>query len=82
MIKHGVPPPRVVVGSWVLALLSVPPAFVIGWISRLSVLGMSRARELAADAAAATLTGPRAHSRRRKRLEALEIKIQRAPRRA
>jgi heat shock protein HtpX len=30
---------------------------VIGWVSRLSVLGMSRARELSADAAAATLTG-------------------------
>jgi heat shock protein HtpX len=40
-----------------LGLLCVPPAFVIGWISRLSVLGMSRAREFSADAAAATLTG-------------------------
>jgi heat shock protein HtpX len=39
------------------ALLVIPPAFVIGWMSRLSVLGMSRARELSADAAAATLTG-------------------------
>ena len=34
-----------------------PPAFVIGWISRLSVLGISRSREFAADAAAAALTG-------------------------
>jgi heat shock protein HtpX len=41
----------------VVALFAAPPAFVIGWISRLSVLGMSRAREFAADAAAATLTG-------------------------
>jgi heat shock protein HtpX len=37
--------------------LCAPPAFVIGWISRLSVLGMSRAREFSADAAAVTLTG-------------------------
>jgi heat shock protein HtpX len=41
----------------VLAGLCTPPALVIGWLSRLSVLGMSRARELSADAAAATLTG-------------------------
>jgi heat shock protein HtpX len=41
----------------VLGVLCGPPAFVIGWLSRLSVLGMSRAREFAADAAAATLTG-------------------------
>jgi Zn-dependent protease with chaperone function len=27
---------------WILAVLCVPPSFVIGWISRLSVLGMSR----------------------------------------
>jgi heat shock protein HtpX len=40
-----------------LAVLCVPPAFVVGWISRLSVLGMSRAREFSADAAAAMLTG-------------------------
>jgi heat shock protein HtpX len=39
------------------AAFSVPPAFLFGWVSRLSVLGMSRAREFAADAAAATLTG-------------------------
>jgi len=41
----------------VLSILSVPPAFVLGWLSRVSVLGMSRSREFAADAAAATLTG-------------------------
>jgi heat shock protein HtpX len=56
LIKQGVPP-GIVIGSWVFAVLSVPPAFVIGSISRLSVLSMSRAREFAADAAAATLTG-------------------------
>jgi heat shock protein HtpX len=48
-------------GMWLLlvalAVLCVPPAFVIGSISRLSVLGMSRAREYSADAAATTLTG-------------------------
>ena len=49
-------------GSWVasrlvaLGALLIPPAVVIGWTSRLSVLGMSRAREFAADAGAATLT--------------------------
>ena len=46
-----------VVGSAAVAALCIPPAFVIGWTSRLSVLGISRAREFAADAAAATLTG-------------------------
>jgi heat shock protein HtpX len=48
------------IGGWLIALvaaLCVPPAFMLGWISRLSVLGMSRTREFAADAAAATLTG-------------------------
>jgi heat shock protein HtpX len=30
---------------------------VFGWVSRLSVLGMSRGRESAADAAASALTG-------------------------
>ena len=49
--------PVAAVVLWFLALLCVPPAFVVGWLSRLSVLGASRARELAADAAAATLTG-------------------------
>ena len=37
--------------------LSVPPALVLGWVARLSVLRMSRTREFAADAAAAALTG-------------------------
>jgi heat shock protein HtpX len=41
----------------ILGMLCGPPAFVIGWLSRLSVLGMSRAREFAADSAAAALTG-------------------------
>ena len=45
------------VASWILAVLAIPPAFVVGWISRLSVLGMSRAREFSADAVAVTLTG-------------------------
>jgi heat shock protein HtpX len=39
------------------AILSLPLAFMLGWSSRLSVLGMSRSREFAADAAAAVLTG-------------------------
>jgi heat shock protein HtpX len=39
------------------AVISLPPAFLLGWFSRLSVLGMSRSREFAADAAAAVLTG-------------------------
>lgn len=42
---------------WLVAALGIPPAWVVGWASRLSVLGMSRAREFAADASAATLTG-------------------------
>jgi heat shock protein HtpX len=45
------------VASWILAVLAIPPAYVVGWISRLSVLAMSRAREFAADAIAVTLTG-------------------------
>jgi heat shock protein HtpX len=48
---------RMATGMVFLGILCGPSAFVIGWISRLSVLGMSRAREFAADAAAATLTG-------------------------
>jgi heat shock protein HtpX len=40
-----------------LAALSLPPAFLLGWASRLSVLRMSRTREFAADAAASALTG-------------------------
>jgi heat shock protein HtpX len=39
------------------AAIGLPPAFLLGWSSRLSVLGMSRTREFAADAAAAALTG-------------------------
>jgi heat shock protein HtpX len=39
------------------AAIGLPPAFLLGWFSRLSVLGMSRTREFAADAAAATLSG-------------------------
>jgi heat shock protein HtpX len=39
------------------AAISLPAAFLLGWFSRLSVLGMSRTREFAADAAAAVLTG-------------------------
>lgn len=38
-------------------VIALPPAFLLGWFSRLSVLGMSRTREFAADAAASTLTG-------------------------
>ena len=44
--------------GWVLlAVVCVPPAFVLGWSSRLLGLGLSRAREYAADASAVTLTG-------------------------
>ena len=39
------------------ALFCMPFAFVIGWVSRLSALGISRAREHSADAVAVTLTG-------------------------
>jgi heat shock protein HtpX len=45
------------IGMWLFAALCVPPAVLVGWIARLSVLGLSRAREFAADAAAVTLTG-------------------------
>jgi heat shock protein HtpX len=41
----------------VVAAIGLPPAFLLGWFSRLSVLGLSRTREFAADAAAAALTG-------------------------
>jgi heat shock protein HtpX len=41
----------------IVPAFSIPPTFAMGWLSRLSVLGMSRAREFAADAAAAALTG-------------------------
>ncbi len=39
------------------AAIGLPPALLLGWSSRLSVLGMSRTREFAADAAAAALPG-------------------------
>jgi heat shock protein HtpX len=39
------------------AVVSLPAAFLLGRLSRLSVLGMSRSREFAADAASAALTG-------------------------
>jgi heat shock protein HtpX len=39
------------------AAIGLPAAFLLGWSSRLSVLGMSRTREFAADAASAALTG-------------------------
>jgi len=55
--REGVPVVELSVWMVVVVVLVAPPAFVIGWISRLSVLGMSRAREFSADAAAATLTG-------------------------
>ncbi len=42
---------------WVFAWLWVPPALVLAWLSRLPMLGSSRAREYSADAAAAALTG-------------------------
>jgi heat shock protein HtpX len=41
----------------IFAALSAPPAFLFGWVARLSVLRMSRVREFRADAAAAALTG-------------------------
>jgi heat shock protein HtpX len=52
-----IPFPSIAVLGAFLAALSVPPAFLFGWVSRLSVLHMSRTREFAADAAAAALTG-------------------------
>jgi heat shock protein HtpX len=51
------PFPRLALIGVVLAAFSIPPAFVLGWVSRLSLLVMSRTREFAADAAAAALTG-------------------------
>jgi len=48
---------RLALTLWFLAALCVPPAFVVGWVTRLSLLVMSRAREFSADAAAAALTG-------------------------
>jgi len=43
--------------TWSVGILPVPPAYVVGWISRFSVLAMSRSREFSADSAAAALTG-------------------------
>jgi heat shock protein HtpX len=54
LARSGVPGLAMAV---VLAAFCIPPAFAIGWISRLSVLVLSRSRELSADAAAAALTG-------------------------
>jgi heat shock protein HtpX len=44
-------------GLWVMAWMCVPPALLLAGLSRLSMLGSSRAREYAADAAASALTG-------------------------
>lgn len=52
-----IPFPGVAIWGAILAVLSGPPAFVLGWVSRLSLLRMSRTREFTADAAAAALTG-------------------------
>jgi heat shock protein HtpX len=41
----------------IFGLFYLPVALALGWCSRLLVLSLSRARELSADAAAATLTG-------------------------
>ena len=56
LLRNGVSP-GFTAAPWFLAVLCVPAALVVGWMSRLSVLGMSRAREFSADAAAAALTG-------------------------
>ncbi len=48
---------RVLSFVWGVVACTAPPAYALGWIARLSVLGMSRAREFAADAAAVALTG-------------------------
>jgi heat shock protein HtpX len=52
-----IPFPGVAIWGVILAVFSGPPAFVLGWVSRLSLLRMSRTREFTADAAAAALTG-------------------------
>ncbi len=46
-IRHifEIPFPGVALWCAILAVVSVPPAFVFGWVSRLSVLHMSRSRE-------------------------------------
>ena len=51
------PFPGVTIWGAILGVVSGPPAFALGWVSRLSLLRMSRTREFTADAAAATLTG-------------------------
>jgi heat shock protein HtpX len=51
------PLPGVALWVAILAAVSVPPTWALGWVSRVSVLHMSRAREFAADAAASALTG-------------------------
>jgi heat shock protein HtpX len=56
LIRAGAPI-QLIGPLWLLAVLCIPPAAVVGWMSRLSVLGLSRARELSADAAAVALTG-------------------------
>jgi heat shock protein HtpX len=55
LLDFPFPGMAIFVAFW--AALALPAAFVFGWVSRLSVLRMSRTREFAADAAAATLTG-------------------------
>ena len=52
-----IPFPGVTILGAILAAVSGPPAFVLGWVSRLSLLRMSRTREFTADAGAAALTG-------------------------
>ena len=47
----------VMVAIAAVATCCAPPAFAIGWMSRLSLLGISRSREFSADAAAVTLIG-------------------------
>jgi heat shock protein HtpX len=55
LLDFPFPGMAIFVAFW--ATLALPAAFLFGWVSRLSVLRMSRTREFAADAAAATLTG-------------------------
>ena len=52
-----IPFPGLAIWAAILAVLTGPPAFVLGWVSRLSLLRMSRTREFTADVAAAALTG-------------------------
>ncbi len=55
LVDFPFPGMAIFVAFW--AALALPAAFLFGWLSRLSVLRMSRTREFAADAAAAALTG-------------------------